>query len=270
MGDASAQGFGQSAARLPLEGKPAPSVGGSSTAHAGLRIARTAGYGEAAGHGNRSAEAQPALVTASSSIDASELARGAGGAHGVMSTPGELARSSADSAAAESPPETFAALDAQAAPGAPAWIHAEAHRAEAGFQDPALGWVGVRADMSGGGIHAALVPGSAEAAQALGGHIAGLNSYLAEQRTHVETLTLAAPEGSLTGEGTHQGMHHRAHHGDAQDPRPGSSSPTQTSSQPASPPREAVALPEGSLQTGGLDGIADGAGTGGGHISLIA
>lgn len=110
--------------------------------------------------------------------------------------------------------ETFAALDADAAHG-PAWLHAGAQSAEAGFEDPALGWVSVRADMAAGGVHAAVVPGTADAAQALGAHMAGLNSYLSENRAAVQTLTLASPGGGqgfnqgsnqgTTGQGTGQG-----------------------------------------------------------------
>lgn len=88
--------------------------------------------------------------------------------------------------------ETFTALDAGTSVGTPGWVHAGSRQAEAGFQDPSLGWVGVRADLSGGSVHASLVPGSAEAAQVLGTHLAGLNTYLTEQQTPVATLTVAA------------------------------------------------------------------------------
>jgi hypothetical protein len=99
------------------------------------------------------------------------------------------------------PRDTFAALDAAAAPVAPTWTHAGTHRAEAGFQDPAIGWVGVRADLSGAGIHATLVPGSTNAAEALGGHLAGLNSYLTEHHSPVANVTLAHPEDRSGGLG---------------------------------------------------------------------
>jgi hypothetical protein len=49
--------------------------------------------------------------------------------------------------------------------------------------------------MSGGAVHATLVPSSAEAAQALGQHMEGLNAYMAAQHTPVESLAMAAPEG---------------------------------------------------------------------------
>jgi len=92
------------------------------------------------------------------------------------------------------PGEAFAALDGEVAQSAPTWIHAGAQRAEAGYQDPALGWVSVRADANGGGIHAALVPSSADAAQTLGGQMAGLNTYLTEHHAPLATLTIATPE----------------------------------------------------------------------------
>lgn len=94
--------------------------------------------------------------------------------------------------AQHAPAETFAALDTQPRDGATVWTHTGPQRAEAGFQDPALGWVGVRADSSGGGIHAVIVPDSAQAAQVLGTHMQGLNLHLANQHLPVATLSLQA------------------------------------------------------------------------------
>jgi len=106
--------------------------------------------------------------------------------------------------------ETFSALDADVAPGALTWTHAGARQAEAGFEDPALGWIGVRAESNGAGVHASLVPGSAAAAQELGTHLEGLNAYLAEHHTPLESLAMAAPEGRGAGHegepGSNQGM----------------------------------------------------------------
>lgn len=98
-------------------------------------------------------------------------------------------------AAATGTHETFAALDAEPAAGTPSWIHTGTRQAEAGFEDPALGWVGVRADLSGGVVHAAIVPGSTEAAQALDSHMAALNAHLAAERIPVESLSMAAATG---------------------------------------------------------------------------
>jgi hypothetical protein len=89
--------------------------------------------------------------------------------------------------------EPFAALDAGPAPGALTWTHAGPRQAEAGFEDPALGWVGVRAQVSGGAVHAAVVPGSDGAALELGRHMESLGSYLAEQHTPLGSLALASP-----------------------------------------------------------------------------
>ncbi len=96
------------------------------------------------------------------------------------------------SAAAASARETFTALDAAPASTGPGWVHAGARQAEAGFNDPSLGWVGVRADLRADGVHAAIVPGSADAAETLGGHIAGLSAHLAQQHIPVETLGMAS------------------------------------------------------------------------------
>lgn len=114
--------------------------------------------------------------------------------------------------------DTFSALDGANFAAAPAWIHAGAQRAEAGFQDPALGWVGVRADGSAGGVHAAVLPSSTDAAQTLGGHMAGLNDYLAERPLHVANLTLESPENRTaeSGQGGNQSMQQEAGQGSGQ------------------------------------------------------
>jgi hypothetical protein len=100
--------------------------------------------------------------------------------------------------------ETFAALDGANGAMQPTWIHAGPHQAEAGFQDPVLGWVSVRAGMDAGGISAVVTPGSADATTALGAHMAGLHDYLQEQHSPVESLSLAQNPGSDAG--LNQGM----------------------------------------------------------------
>jgi len=105
--------------------------------------------------------------------------------------------------------DPFDALDTiRSAPQA--WIRSGAHHAEAGYLDPALGWVSVRADVAGSGVHAALVPASGEAAQVLGSHLAGLNTYLSEHHREPATVTMASPQdardASGTGPGTHAGQ----------------------------------------------------------------
>jgi len=162
---------------------------------------------------------------------------------------------------------TFAALDADMEPGAPTWIHAGAQQAEAGFEDPALGWVGVRADMSGGGVHASLVPGSAEAAQTLGGHMAGLQEFLAEQHTPVETLTMATHESGTAALSADQGMMQQ---GASQNSGQNASPDSQSNPLPA-PVSMPQTLPQGILpQIDRSDGIASYSEQRGGHISVMA
>jgi hypothetical protein len=90
--------------------------------------------------------------------------------------------------------ETFNTLDS-ATNGTASWVHTSAREAEAGYQDPTLGWVSVKASMSGGTIHASVVPSTAEAAQSLGAHLSGLNTFLQEQNSSVGSLTLESPNG---------------------------------------------------------------------------
>jgi flagellar hook-length control protein FliK len=95
--------------------------------------------------------------------------------------------------------DAFAALDS--ASSNPVWVHATPHRAEAGFRDPTLGWVGVRAQVQADGLHAVMVPASADAERALDSRMTGLGSYLAEQHIEVHTLAVGPPESSQ-GEGS--------------------------------------------------------------------
>lgn len=100
--------------------------------------------------------------------------------------------------------DAFAVLDREASVGNPTWTHAAGQHAEAGFRDPQLGWVGVRADLNASGIRATLVPSSVDAAQALGGHLAGLSSHLADEHTPVASLSMASPgESGADGLGQH-------------------------------------------------------------------
>jgi hypothetical protein len=101
--------------------------------------------------------------------------------------------------------ETFVSLDGARTAPTPTWVHAGPRMAEAGYQDPVLGWVAVRAQTDINGVHASLVPNSADAAQALGGHLASLNAYLTEHHSPVETLTMAAPESRSHEQSLKQG-----------------------------------------------------------------
>lgn len=100
----------------------------------------------------------------------------------------------------------FTALDSASPSTATAWTRTNAHAAEAGYQDPALGWVSVRAQQDTTGLHATVVPVSQDAAQSLGTHLAGLQTYLSEHRTPVDSLTIASPDASASGFNLNQGM----------------------------------------------------------------
>jgi hypothetical protein len=172
------------------------------------------------------------------------------------------------------PQDTFAALDAESSSGTTTWVHAGTRSAEAGFQDPTLGWVGVRADASGGGVHATLVPGSAEAAVTLGGHLAGLNSYLAERHLPVDLVTLAAPEDrstdSGTGQSAQQSMHQEMNQGTEQDTGHGTASSHPSNTQVSMPVLAAAADRRVSAFIGRTEPSAQAFIPGGTHISVMA
>lgn len=147
--------------------------------------------------------------------------------------------------------EPFSALDMGTGVSAPRWTHAGGHQAEAGFEDPALGWVGVRADLNGGSVHAALVPATAEAGQMLGAHMAGLNAYLADQHSPVAVLTLADSAVGAGTAGTEQHMQQGAGH----NAEAGSSPHAETSQRSgnlaaADAPAQLAQMPAGVLDTG--------------------
>jgi len=105
---------------------------------------------------------------------------------------------------------------------APTWIHAGARHAEAGYLDPALGWIGVRADTAGGEMHASLLPASSDAAQVLGSHLAGLNDYLTRQHGEAVSVTMAAPQ-EFAGPGTSAQQQQERH--SSQEPTPSTKEP---------------------------------------------
>lgn len=227
-------------------------------------------FAHAAGPGETSAVA--AHATASQQVgvitDGSASVRVPAGAQGALvAMPGDghalagSATSAMDGAPARA---TFAALDAGTGVGTPNWVHAGARQAEAGFADPALGWVGVRADLNGGSIHASLVPGTNDAAEVLRSHMNGLSAYLTEQHTTVSTLSLEDSSGSGVGTGPGQHMQQGAGQdaGDGRSPQPSS----QTDAQAAANP-----LAQRSAQRGGgFDAIVQAGSSSDGHISVMA
>ena len=207
------------------------------------------------------------------SLDPSGMARQLADARGGESFTGGAAGATRVAASGSDPREAFATLDSAGAPGKPVWIQAGAQRAEAGFQDPALGWVGVRAESAGGRVHAEVIAGSTDAAQALSGHLAGLNAFLDEHHNPVDTLTLTAPESRWSGQGsdadagqnlqqgTGQQMGQQAGQGAENPSAFGSSQEASTSTSNAS---------SSLFRENELDGSAPAAGPGGVHISVMA
>ncbi len=172
--------------------------------------------------------------------------------------------------------ETFAAMDAQANGSGIAWMHTGPHQAEAGFQDPTLGWVAVRAEQVAGGIHAAIVPGSADAAQTLGGHMAGLSAHLAEQRVGVGSVSIAtpgaAPQFAGGGAGQNGGNYGAGGQNHQHQPAERGQSYAISAVAGSSAAQRTAGLNDG--LNGGLDGGAPAAAVSGGargrHISVVA
>jgi hypothetical protein len=120
--------------------------------------------------------------------------------------------------------------------------------------------------MSGGSIHAALLPGSEDAAQTLSGHLAGLNAYLAEQHTPVETLTLAAASGGGIETNTGQNMQQ----GTSPDAERNTPAQSQTTLQPGTATGPAAAARGTEVESCKFDAIAYVGEMRGRHISVMA
>jgi hypothetical protein len=113
--------------------------------------------------------------------------------------------------------ELFTALDADRTTVHPTWIRTGTHEAEAGYQDPEIGWVTVRAHAEPSGVHASLVAGSIDAAQSLSGHLGGLNAYLADHHASVQHVSIAAPEILWGEQSPGQSMDHGTAQGRSQE-----------------------------------------------------
>lgn len=84
-----------------------------------------------------------------------------------------------------------ATLDAKSAEVPARWTSSDPRSVAAGFQDPELGWVSVRAHTDASGLHATVIPSSQEAGQVLAGHMAGLAAHLSDRVATIDTLTIA-------------------------------------------------------------------------------
>jgi hypothetical protein len=133
-----------------------------------------------------------------------------------------------------------------------------------------LGWVGVRAEMGEGGVHASVMPGSANAAEELSGHLPGLHAYLNEQHTPVEAVTMAGSGDHSAGRGTEPGGGHGTQQGPGQHDEQSSDSETRGNARLNSPVFSAVSSTVGNVPAGanGLD--RSGGMPGGTHVSVMA
>ncbi len=213
------------------------------------------------------AAAEMARIVIPGGSMATAVPPGTGNGHASESLSGMGADGSAPSAA-HTAQAAFAAMDSAPVGAGPTWVRASARQAEAGWQDPALGWVSVRAEASAGGIHAALVGGSATAAQSLSGHLAGLNAYLQERQTPVQSLHVTQQghgwAGAGSGGGLEQGGQGQNSSGDHS---PSSGAPRVDPVQPRAAPPPATGMPHGALHN---DSERNGTGASGRHLSVIA
>jgi hypothetical protein len=210
--------------------------------------------------------AAPMVPAQLNSVDAAALGlRAPVAAHGFAAPAGDHAQFATPTSAAPAR-DTFAALDAGTSPGTPAWTHAGSQHAEAGFRDPALGWVGVRADLNAGGVHATLLPSSAEAAQALNGHLAGLSTHLVEQQSPVASLTMASPSES----GVENGMGQRMQQGAEGNPQGNAPEEAQAGAQESAPPASSTSVLDAPAQAGIRDSHPHTGDLRGTHISVMA
>ncbi len=246
---------------------------GAKSADAAVQAASRTGRvqaGNAAEREKHLADAQPA----GTGVEAVRFAGEASGARGAGNAVGVHGGLAANASASLSAHETFTALDAGANASSPSWIHAGAQRAEAGFQDPSLGWVGVRADLNAGGIHAALVPGSPEAAQALAGHLAGLSAHLATRHPGVQAVTVAAPEARVGswggGQGSGQGAYDGSNRGSGQNPQQGGTAQQQSGAARGDGSAPVVGAVATSAHSRGTVSTAGVAARGGAYISVVA
>jgi hypothetical protein len=255
----------QPAAISSSVGKPGSARSDKSLIPGSTRSVRGVGNADSVQQATSHSQAQPSVPV----VDATAVTRELAGAHGAPNAAGELTAGKTVTSEPDSR-EAFATLDAEGATARPTWIHAGAQRAEAGFQDPALGWVGVRAQTSGGGVHAELVPGSADAAQALSGHMAGLNAFLAEHHTQVDTVTLSAPESGGTGLGSDRSTGEGMQQGAGDQAGQQRSQGVESGFQPGPSGGPSAGTSQSPTRPAGLDGSIQTAELVGGHISVMA
>ena len=214
---------------------------------------------------------QPQIAAASG--DPSSLVRDPAALH-ILQNSTQNSAGGSNGSAPSAAREAFTEIDNGAGPDVRNWTHIGSHRAEAGIEDPALGWIGVRADGSAGQVHATLMPGSADAAQALGGHMAGLSAYLTNIHTPVQSLRIVVPEGqepaSNTSSDQGQGTSQRSDQGASQNPGQDNPSDSSSNFNPTTSERPAAVRIEAQVFAGTTNQLASSTEFSGAHISVMA
>jgi hypothetical protein len=265
---------GQSASRTTWEAAPIQMKSG--IAGSSRNAAQATEHGPRAGSSaqtSQSASVSVAGGAVSAVQDGSGLTRDPGSAPRELNPQFGHAASPSASSNGTGAQDTFAALDSGGTAATTTWVHAGARQAEAGFQDPTLGWIGVRAEGGSGSVHASLVPGSEDAAQALGGHLAGLNAYLAEHHTSVDTVTMSAPLARGTESALDQNAGQSMHQGQGQGGGQSAGQDSQTSQSSTLGLSASNFRAQSSGQGTGQGGAANTTvrdTSGGGHISVMA
>lgn len=149
------------------------------------------------------------------------------------------------------------------------WTLAGSHRAEAGFHDPSLGWVSVRAQAGAGGIHAVVVPASDTAAQVLNTHLAGLNAHMTSQYEHLSTVTLASPD-ARSGDWDATGQSTQHDHPDSNQKEAQQDREHPQSAQPVSPQRTTLSAGRMGMESVEIPASIFAHRSGESHVSVIA
>lgn len=158
---------------------PAPSPGVSATQTSGQSLAQAQGLM----HSTTPTEMQSSITTSSINIATPSMPLATGHREVTTTTAGT----------------PFDGIDNATSMQDSGWLRSSAHQVEAGYHDPTLGWVEVRANEGAGGVHATLTPASESAANSLGEHLAGIANYLSQRETPVAAL-------SVTGASVQNGM----------------------------------------------------------------
>jgi hypothetical protein len=143
-------------------------------------------------------------------------------------------------------------MDGAAPAAAPAAAHSSARSVAVGVEDPAHGWIEVRAQGAAGQVSASLSAASPEAHAALRAQLPGMAAYLAEREVGVRSLGMGAEAGGFTG-----------HAGAGSNPgsNPGSNSSSNSSSDPG--PHPGAGRPRSAFRAGAAGVAAESAPPGG-------